>query len=588
MTVHTDDLAANPVITPSLLRRCRSIMMVAAICLLASLCCLRSVLVSGRTAVPTTEAGSMTVPLFNVWTILWNCSALTQPERGYWDAPIFHPHPGTFAYSEPQPLTMILTPLKMTGASPSFLYNCYLIVSLTLNGCFAFLLMTSLRCGFVSSCSAAVGMTLLPMVHDQIDVLQLVPLWPALWTIRSLLLCHQTSSDPYSTRAFVISSLQLGLAYSVTAAASLHHCLFLTVLLGFSSPILLWKSSPGRLVGGAALALIVAGALTIPWVVPMKKIVDQKHFVREQGLVTQLSAVPADLLRVSQRQLLPGTSLSGIRPWYLSPGTVRTLLALCLIPLLFLQTRERTKQRTIPAIFFLLLMLIAATFSLGTNLQVKGFSLWQLLTQIIPGMSQVRSAFRFGYFYQAAVVIAGALTLDCLLGGVRRRVRVAYLQVLFCTFAVIMLAAEVLPVLPRAVPVPSSVSPPAWADLVTRNLSAGQGVLILPYTPGNGVQDFEATARLMVSLSEVSFPVVNGYSGFFPDSHFVWHALLASVPGEAAIVERMKKEQVEIVVCLDGVSKRFFGSGKEPVMLFPIFDDGENGVVVLKLMQPGK
>lgn len=589
MTAGIDDPAANPLKTPALLRRCRSFLIVAVICFLASLCCLRSVLVSANTSVPTTEAGSMTVPLFNVWTILWNCSVLTRPEGSYWDAPIFHPHTGTFAYSEPQPLTMLLTPLKMAGASPALLYNVYLVVSLTLNGCFAFLLMGSLRCHFLSSCAAAVGMTLLPMVHDQLDVVQLVPLWPALWTLRALLAVKQASSNPQSTRlTLVASSLQLGFAYAVTAAASLHHCLFLTVLLVFGLPVLFWKSAPGRLIGGATLALIVAGTLTIPWVVPMKRIVDQKHFVREQGLVSQLSAVPADLLRVAQRQLLPGTSLSGIRPWYLSPGLFRTLMALGLIPLLFLNPRGWLTSRRRPAVFFLFLMLIAATFSLGTNLQVNGLSLWQLLTRVVPGMSQVRSAFRFGYFYQAAVIVLGVLTLDCLFCWVRVLIRSVGLQTLFCAIPAIVLAVEVLPLLPRNVSVPAAVSPPVWAEVVDKNLSTGQGVLVLPYAPGAGVQDFESTTRLMVSLSEASFPTVNGYSGFFPDSHFAWHALLTRAPDEAAIVEFMKKEKVEIVVCLDGAYERLFRSDKDPVLLTPLMNDPQNGIVILKLRQQEK
>ena len=54
------------------------------------------------TAIPTTRSGSGTVPLLNVWTILWNVESVGRGFSGYWNAPIFCPLTGTFAFSEPQ------------------------------------------------------------------------------------------------------------------------------------------------------------------------------------------------------------------------------------------------------------------------------------------------------------------------------------------------------------------------------------------------------------------------------------------------------------------------------------------------------
>ena len=48
-----------------------------------------------------------TVPLFNLWTIWWNADRLRHGLKDYWDAPIFYPERDTFAFSEPQPTTMI-------------------------------------------------------------------------------------------------------------------------------------------------------------------------------------------------------------------------------------------------------------------------------------------------------------------------------------------------------------------------------------------------------------------------------------------------------------------------------------------------
>ncbi|NIQ52158.1 MAG: hypothetical protein GWN71_01345, partial [Gammaproteobacteria bacterium] len=66
------------------------------------------------------------MPYFNVWTLGWNASWLTAPDAGYWDAPIFHPAPGAFAFSDPQLLTgLAATPLWWM--SPALAYNGILI-----------------------------------------------------------------------------------------------------------------------------------------------------------------------------------------------------------------------------------------------------------------------------------------------------------------------------------------------------------------------------------------------------------------------------------------------------------------------------
>jgi hypothetical protein len=58
------------------------------------------------THLPIGAESSPTVPLFNLWTLRWNAERLAEGYRGYWDAPIFHPTTGAFAFSEPQPLTL--------------------------------------------------------------------------------------------------------------------------------------------------------------------------------------------------------------------------------------------------------------------------------------------------------------------------------------------------------------------------------------------------------------------------------------------------------------------------------------------------
>jgi len=55
-------------------------------------------------AVPFGGDRAPTVAFFCLWELSWNLDRLPHLFAGYWDAPIFHPAPYTFALSEPMPL----------------------------------------------------------------------------------------------------------------------------------------------------------------------------------------------------------------------------------------------------------------------------------------------------------------------------------------------------------------------------------------------------------------------------------------------------------------------------------------------------
>ena len=67
--------------------------------LTAALCSVAPVLPEFRSSVPAPAGGVRTVPLFNVWTIIWNSVQLEERFARYWDAPVFFPEPRSFAFS---------------------------------------------------------------------------------------------------------------------------------------------------------------------------------------------------------------------------------------------------------------------------------------------------------------------------------------------------------------------------------------------------------------------------------------------------------------------------------------------------------
>lgn len=55
-----------------------------------------------NSAIPLGSESVPTVPLFNLWTMSWNVNRLLHGYQGYWNASIFYPVSGTFAFSDPQ------------------------------------------------------------------------------------------------------------------------------------------------------------------------------------------------------------------------------------------------------------------------------------------------------------------------------------------------------------------------------------------------------------------------------------------------------------------------------------------------------
>jgi hypothetical protein len=546
------------------------------VCVLLSVWGVRGVWHDAQSSIPTTRSGSATVPLFNVWTILWNSGAAEDGFAGYWDAPIFSPMSGTFALSEPQPLTVVLTPLRWFGASPGLMYNLWLVSSLTLNGYLAWRVLSAIGCRLIPACAGAAGMVLHPMVHDQLDVLQLVSLWPSLWVILALIDMRRLAlADGASARQWGFASIQLALAGFCTAATCLHHCLFLLIVLCASGWLLLVRRSFGRWFVAMSVAFVLACMLVLPWLLPMRAILKANQFSREETLVAQLSAVMPDLINVSKGNLFPALSRHDQRPWYMSPGNLRTLLAtLCLPMMIWLQRRGSpisSMTVSLMAVSFLIaFVVVSGALSLGTNLDVGGMKLWTRMSQLVPGLAQIRSAFRFGYFYQMGILLLASLTLNAFqsllsTAGWRRFL----CRALVCACAMVV-AAEVLPSPLRRVAVPTEDEQTPWINTVKSARKGTGGVLMVPFAPGSNVEDFELTTRWMISFVATDLRLVNGYSGFFPRLHYDWQKFLASKPTPWQLAERMRANDVEFVVIMDDEFQKLMD---EPVVVGLMFDE---------------
>ena len=183
----------------------------------------------GTEAVPT-------VPYVSAWGLWWTADRLGHGFERYWDAPIFHPEPGTFAFSEPMPLAGLLTaPLFAAGAPAALAYNVWLLIALTLNGLLGYGLCRVLRLPRPPSGLGGAVIATLPFVPHQLAVLALVPLAGVLGTIGALVLCVRR---PSARRGAA-----LGLALACTALLCAQYALLLGLALLAAAPLLVRASS---------------------------------------------------------------------------------------------------------------------------------------------------------------------------------------------------------------------------------------------------------------------------------------------------------------------------------------------------------
>lgn len=500
---------------------------------------LRDCLRSPGALIPSTPGLAATVPLLNAWTIVHNADSLRDGMLDYWNAGIFAPEEGTFAYSEPQPATMIVAPVLWLTGSPALAYNLYLVFSLILNGWLAFLFLRQVRVRNMIAASAGLAMMLHPLALQQRDVLQLVPMWAILWVWTA---AFQLYRCPRKT-----TGICLGIAGAAAFFTSVHQGAFMLLATLPAGVVLVPARVSGRWLKAVSVSVVTFAALVGPFLWPMYNRLSAMNFSRTPETVQSLSAMISDYSVTPSQALLP-VKPPGTRGWSLNPGYVRCgLAAFGIAFVLFGRSRRRTRW----TLFLLLIGTVSFLFSLGLNLQIWDWSPWETFTRVVPGFSLVRSPFRFAYFVQMSVILIAAVGLDSLdrlyLPKLKNPVARTPFRLLTAAF-IFLLAFEVPPQRGSVVGVSNLNDPPSWAEFLRDHSAADGSVLCLPYAAGNTVQDFELTTRWMLLSTRFQLPIVNGYSGFFPQSHFDFQKELSADAFSEASIEMMRRSDVRYVV----------------------------------------
>lgn len=478
-------------------------------------------------AVPIGPQPAATVPLFNVWTVWWNADRVQHGLARYWHAPIFHPTAGTFAFSEAQPPLMLLAPLTWI-TSPTTVYNVYLLASLVLNGWFGCNLLRQLGHVPWLACIGGLLCLLLPFVHWQIAVLQLIPIWGVLWTLQSL--------DQFAEEGRLRTGVQLGAAFGLTYLLCNYYGLFLSVLLAVSAPWLVWRRwRQARTWAGVVAAGATAALLTGPVVWAQLHYLMQHQFGRDAGQVTSLSTTWRDFVLPWGFTWLPTERLlSGITlRWRLSPGWFTTALAL--VGLAFGLAAPSRRRRIA---FWGLLLLASLLLSSAGHLQVRAATLQSLLVAHWPGFAQIRTPYRFAMFAQLAAVVLAVEALTHvhtrLLSRLSARTRWRHLACILPAGLGLLAMIECPPRIPRLADVPQMLDAEHWANWLRDQTPTDAVVVSIPFVHGTSESEHEVSTRAMFFQMTHHRKLAEGYSGFFPQLFRELRLAMEKFPDEAS------------------------------------------------------
>ncbi|GIK36263.1 MAG: hypothetical protein BroJett011_00960 [Chloroflexota bacterium] len=500
--------------------------------------------------IPCGSEEAATVPLFNLWTLQWNIDQQMQGYPRYWDAPIFAPDKGTFAFSEPQPLSAVLAaPLWLAWQSPALGYNALVILFLILNGWFTYWLLRNWRLPPLPSLLAGLLMQSLPFVAQEMGVLQLVAIFGLLW---SLLFLSRFLTSVSSLPRFLASSPRYwrsgGLCLALGPPVTFLTCSYYGLFSVFFLPLVfIFQARREHLNLKTAVQLgvvaLLALALSLPFVWAQHRELQIYHFSRSAQTIEANSAKLSyyrDFLdyNLFYSRILGLKSAQGQR---LFPGL--GLIALAGLGL-FGEPRKRVKLYLFVAVGLALLL------SLGLRLNVGGVQPYQWVREWVPGFAQLRSPFRFAVLVQLHLALLAGFGLHNLSQWLRWSPKLLPGGV--AALAIFEMLALPLPLQP--VPLQTEAAPwQGWFNEHARSDTADfqstprPKIVILPFAPSSKVEDFEQTTRWLLANRFFEGDMLNGYSGFFPADHARVRDEMLKFPTPAGL-QLLQKKGIEYVV----------------------------------------
>jgi len=486
--------------------------------------------------------------MLNEWVIAWVAHQAVHDPRHLFQANIFYPERNTLAFSESMLVqSAFAAPLLWAGASPVLTYNLVLMAGFTLTGWAMCMVVARWTGDWPAGIGAGILMAfsshaLARLPHLQAQHIEFLPF--VLLSLNALL-----------DRPRLRHAIALAVCFALHSLTSYY--LFVMTSLGLVAAVLArpgsWRGPLRRSVWAyLALAALLSAVLLLPALLPYWK-VSQEGFARSVIGVRQ----------ASWRSYL-GT-VSRFDYWLLAPwGDNNLFPGFCGLALTtYLIGRGALRNPTVR----MCLAFGACGVGLSFGSSLPGFDVLYALFLPLRG---IRGMDRFGYLGIVAVAAASGFAI----ADLRRRVAGATAGAMVGTGILLVLVLETLPV--RIDYLPFTGVPRIYHFLDSERAAV---VADLPLAPHSAIAK---NADLMLNSTVSFYRLLNGYSGFIPQSYLDHYDALADFPSPATIAALRAIGVTHVFVHVDAYPRaaidwlrsspgvRQMGTPDGPILLFEL------------------
>jgi len=450
---------------------------------------------------------------FSVWRLAWVAHQLRADPWHLFDSNIFFPHRDTLAYSDAMLLpAVVLAPCNWIGISPLVIYNGTLLVAFLLSAVAAFLLVRELT---GSTAAGLVGGVIFGFSAHRFEHFDHLELQFAFWIPLAVLYWHRAVMRERGY--LIVGALSAGQVLS-----SIYHGVFFAAWLAVAT--LLWfVRSPRKAARAAVLILWLPLATLAVYSAPYMK---SRAEVGERPLtdVLSYSARPWDFLSAPASSVLYGWTQSiGANELHLFPGIVAALLLVAgLWPPL-----DRTRAVHAGALAFAILL----------TLGLHGPIYFWLYEWVLP-FRGLRVPARADILVLLGTSVLAGFGLTRLLRHITRE----RLAITVATAAVVLASIECLA---RPALIPASPAASVWYAWLGTMPDAV--VFEWPVTVPWRLTDMR-DVRYMYRSTLHWRPMLNGYSGHYPDSYVELLYEMRSFPYTPALAELQRRGATVLIV----------------------------------------
>ena len=506
--------------------------------------------------------------MLNEWIIAWVQHQLPRHPLQLFQGNIFYPARDTLAYSEPLIVPALLSaPIRTLGGSPVLVHNLLVIAGFALTALAAFAVIRIWTGDFVAALVGASAFAfnthlLVRLAHVQALHAYGLPL--ALLSTDRLLVHHRTRD-----------ALWLALWMTLMAYTSGHFLIFATVMIAvalLSRPTEWFRTERAlKVLPRFALAAVLTTAAVLPLALPYQRVAREQGLVRNLDNVAEYSATPKGYLAAAGRLHYSTWSAplfqDDVDAFF--PGITVLALSLAALVLAWRDSSSRAELIRRRVRMLVAIGAVGVVLSLGTHTPVYGW-----LYAIFPPLSSIRAAARFGnLFLLAMALLAGIGAALLRSSGILGR-RATAISIAF----VVMVHAE-------AIRAPFHYSRFEGIPNLYSILAAEPGRVVLveqPFYPPRGI--FENAEYVLNSTAHWR-PLMNGYSGFMPQSYREFADTFWFFPREHAI-QAMRRAGVTHVMVHPQRFRRDAAEVKRMIDASPFLERlaiGRDGITLYRL-----